>query len=66
MRRLLFAVPATLALLVAGGCNDLDVGDLNNPGLENLQESPTRIGVLTLATGMQIGSRYSTGQPERL
>ena len=61
MRRLLIAVPAALALLVAGGCNDLDVGDLNNPGLENLQNSPTRIGVLTLATGMQIGSRYSTG-----
>ena len=61
MRRLHFAVPAALALLVAGGCNDLDVGDLNNPGLESLQDTPTRIGILTLATGMQIGSRYSTG-----
>jgi hypothetical protein len=61
MRRLLCAVPATMALLLAGGCNDLDVGDLNNPGLESLQDSPTRTGILTLATGMQIGSRYSTG-----
>src|SRR5687768_14398739 len=61
MRRLIHAVPAALALLAAGACNDLDVGDLNNPGLENLQESPTRVGVLTLATGMQIGSRYLTG-----
>jgi hypothetical protein len=61
MRRLLLAVPAALALLGGTGCNDLDVGDLNNPGLESLQDSPTRIGILTLATGMQISSRYSTG-----
>ncbi|MGH7628904.1 MAG: RagB/SusD family nutrient uptake outer membrane protein [Gemmatimonadales bacterium] len=61
MRRLTFAVPAILALLVAGGCDDIDVGDLNNPGLESLQDSPTRTGVLTLATGMQIGSRYTMG-----
>ncbi len=63
MRRLVHAVPAVLALLAAGACNDLDVGDLNNPGLENLQDSPTRVGVLTLATGMQIGSRFVTGNP---
>jgi hypothetical protein len=61
MRRLTFAVPAVLALLAAPGCDDLDVPDLNDPGLENLQESPTRVGVLTLATGLQIGSRYTTG-----
>jgi hypothetical protein len=61
MRRLISGVPALLALLLAGGCDDIDVGDLNNPGLENLQESPTRIGVLTLATGLQIGSRYTLG-----
>lgn len=59
MRRLTFAVPALLSLLLVGGCDDIDVGDLNNPGLENLQDSPTRVGVLTLATGLQIGSRYS-------
>lgn len=58
MRRLTFGVPALLALLLVGGCDDIDVGDLNNPGLENLQESPTRAGVLTLATGLQIGSRF--------
>jgi starch-binding outer membrane protein, SusD/RagB family len=61
MRRLPFAVPALLALLLVGGCDDIDVGDLNNPGLENLQDSPTRVGVLTLATGLQIGSRYTLG-----
>ncbi len=59
MRRLTLGVPALLALLLAGGCDDIDVGDLNNPGLENLVESPTRVGVLTLATGLQIASRYS-------
>jgi hypothetical protein len=61
MRRLTFAVPALLALLLVGGCDDIDVGDLNNPGLENLQDSPTRAGVLNLATGLQIGSRYTLG-----
>ena len=61
MRRLPYAVPALLALLLVGGCDDIDVGDLNNPGLENLQDSPTRTGVLTLATGLQIGSRYTMG-----
>lgn len=61
MRRLPVAVPALLALLLVGGCDDIDVGDLNNPGLESLQDSPTRTGVLTLATGLQIGSRYTLG-----
>ncbi len=61
MRRLTFAVPAILALFLAGGCDDIDVGDLNNPGLDDLQNSPTRVGILTLATGLQIGSRYTIG-----
>jgi hypothetical protein len=61
MRRLAFPVPALLSLLLVGGCDDIDVGDLNNPGLENLQESPTRAGILNLATGIQIGSRYTMG-----
>jgi hypothetical protein len=61
MRRPTFAVPALLSLLLVGGCDDIDIGDLNNPGLESLQESPTRAGILNLATGLQIGSRYTMG-----
>lgn len=56
--RLTAMLPALLGTLLVGGCNSLGVGDLNNPGVENLQNSPTRVGVLTLATGLQVGSRY--------
>ena len=38
------AIAATLSLLPLTACN-LDVGDLNNPGLDDLQENPTRSGV---------------------
>jgi len=55
-------LPAVLgALLVA--CNDLTVGDLNNPGAQALQDSPTRSTTLTLATGLQVGSRYNLSEP---
>jgi hypothetical protein len=56
--RLATMLPALLGALLVGGCNSLGVGDLNDPGVENLQNSPTRVGVLTLATGLQVGSRY--------
>src|SRR4029077_3642290 len=49
------------ALLVA--CNDLTVGDLNNPGAQALQDSPTRSSTLNLATGLQVGSRYNLSEP---
>jgi starch-binding outer membrane protein, SusD/RagB family len=31
---------------------DVDVGDLNNPSLENLQDTPTRTGIASASTGM--------------
>jgi hypothetical protein len=55
-------LPAVLgALLLA--CNDLTVGDLNSPGAQTLQDSPTRSGALNLATGLQVGSRYNLSEP---
>jgi len=60
--RLTTMLPAVLgALLVA--CNDLTVGDLNSPGVQTLQDSPTRTGALNLATGLQVGSRYNLSEP---
>lgn len=46
-----------LGALVVGGCGDLTVPDYNNPGIENLQNSPTRAAVRDLATGLLIGAR---------
>ncbi len=60
--RMATLLPAVLgALLVA--CNDLTVGDLNNPGAQTLQNSPTRSTTLQLATGLQVGSRYNLSEP---
>jgi hypothetical protein len=55
-------LPAVLGALLLG-CNDLTVGDLNNPGAQTLQDSPTRSGALNLATGLQVGSRYNLSEP---
>ena len=60
--RFSIALPATLGVLLLGACNDLTVGDLNAPGVDQTQNSPTRAGVLSLATGLQIGSRFGVGQ----
>ena len=56
----------TLALLTAGsvfvaGC-DLDVPDLNNPGLDELEENPTPEGVGAACTGLVIGARRNHSQ----
>jgi hypothetical protein len=60
--RFSIALPAMLGVLLLGACNDLTVGDLNAPGVVQTQNSPTRVGVLNLATGLQIGSRFGVGQ----
>jgi len=54
----------TLALVMAlatAACSDITVGDLNNPGLGDLQNNPTRAGILTAATGLLVGSRANWG-----
>jgi len=55
------ALAATLSLLPAAGC-DLEVGDLNNPGLEELEENPTRASVTAACTGLLIGNRRNRAQ----
>jgi hypothetical protein len=60
--RFSIALPAMLGVTLLGACNDLGVGDLNAPGVNQTQNSPTRVGVLNLATGLQIGSRFGVGQ----
>jgi hypothetical protein len=59
--RISIALPAVLCVLVLGACNDLTVGDLNAPGVAETVNNPTRVGVLNLATGLQIGSRFGIG-----
>jgi hypothetical protein len=56
------ALVAALAMLPLGGC-DLDVPDLNNPGLDSLIESPTPSAIGSAATGLIVGSRRNYAQP---
>jgi starch-binding outer membrane protein, SusD/RagB family len=60
--RVTTVLPALVATLLVGACNSLGVTDLNNPGLDDIQNSPTRAGVLSLATGLQVTTRYGEGQ----
>lgn len=55
------AIAAALSLLPLTAC-DLEVPDLNNPGLEDLQENPTRAGVSAACTGLLIGNRRNRAQ----
>ncbi len=65
MRRMTSTRSSSLACLaLAGlfglvGC-DLDVEDLNNPGLDELSENPTPSGVAAACTGLLIGNRAGT------
>src|ERR1043166_8524423 len=54
---------AALGVITLAGCNSLDVGDLNNPGLEGLQESPTPAALNVAATGLLIGLRVGIAEP---
>jgi len=55
-KELTLAISAILGSLVLAGC-DLEVPDLNNPGLEELENNPTASGINTAATGLLIGQR---------
>lgn len=50
---------ALAGLIGLVGC-DLDVPDLNNPGLDELSENPTPSGVAAACTGLIIGARAGT------
>jgi hypothetical protein len=50
-------VTATLlSIVLLAGC-DFDVGDLNNPRLEELQDNPTAAAAASVATGLLVGTR---------
>src|ERR1044071_2000388 len=54
---------AALGVITLAACNSLDVGDLNNPGLDGLQESPTPAALNVAATGLLIGLRVGIAEP---
>lgn len=53
---LALALGGILGSLTVTGC-DLDVPDLNNPGLEQIENNPTAASIRTAATGLLIGNR---------
>ena len=57
----LAALAATLSLLSVTAC-DIDVPDLNNPGIDDLVANPTRAGVSAACTGLLIGNRRNRAQ----
>ena len=54
---------ATLVFLAATACNDLDVGDLNNPALDEFQNNPTPSALNVAATGLLVGLRTGIAEP---
>jgi hypothetical protein len=63
MTRILRSTVAVLGALAFAGCHSLDVVDLNNPGLESLEQTPTAVGVNTAATGLLVGLRTGVAEP---
>jgi len=55
-KQLAFAVAGILSSLALSACS-LDIPDLNNPGLEQLENAPTAASINTAATGLLIGDR---------
>lgn len=55
----IFSSLALAGLIGLVGC-DLDVPDLNNPGLDELVDNPTPSGVAAACTGLLIGNRAGT------
>jgi hypothetical protein len=51
-----FALGGVLGSLSIPAC-DLDVSDLNNPGLDELENAPTAVSIGAAATGLLIGNR---------
>ncbi len=56
MRTTCITLLAATLLAAAPAC-DLDVGDLNNPGINELEDNPTPSGVSSACTGLLIGNR---------
>lgn len=65
MRRTYLAALLLGSLVLAGACSDTDfvIPDLNNPGLESLEQNPTDAALIDAAQGLMIGARAGhTGQ----
>lgn len=54
-----FALGGVLVALAAPAC-DLDVSDLNNPGLDELENNPNAVNLGAACTGLLIGNRGNT------
>ncbi len=46
-----------VAVLAVGGCETLKIDDFNNPGLNEILDSPTRSTIATLGSGVLVGAR---------
>ncbi|HZI13657.1 MAG TPA: RagB/SusD family nutrient uptake outer membrane protein [Myxococcus sp.] len=53
------SVVALSAVVGLSACGTLDIGDLNNPSLDDFKNNPTRAGVSSAATGLLLGHRAS-------
>src|SRR6266576_7094103 len=52
-----YSLAACLGFAVLAACKDLDVPNLNSPDLGSFQTNPTRSQVLSVATGLLLGTR---------
>lgn len=60
MHNKLIAIGGLLGALAITAC-DLDVPDLNNPGIDDLRNNPTAISIGVATTGLLIGNRATHG-----
>lgn len=51
------SVVALSAVVGLSACGTLDIGDLNNPSLDDFRNNPTRAAVSSAATGLLLGHR---------
>jgi hypothetical protein len=61
MMKIMLKSIATIALVASAAACDIDVPDLNNPGVDSLEDNPTPSAVSAAATGLLIGTRVGIG-----
>jgi hypothetical protein len=61
MMKIMLKSIATIALVAGVAACDIDVPDLNNPGVDSLEDNPTPSAVAAAATGLLIGNRVGVG-----
>src|SRR5213596_1564978 len=55
--RAMQGMAVAFGMVVAAGCQSLDVPNLNSPALDDLLNNPTRSKIATAATGLLLGTR---------